>query len=47
MSDPDARALSEIASFQLNRLNDLVKSLHTHQGIKFEAVLHALLERLQ
>lgn len=44
MSDPEARAVSERASFQLNRLNDLVKSLHT-QGIKFEAVLHALRER--
>lgn len=41
MSDPEARAVSERASAQLNRLNDVISHLHT-QGIKFDNVLAAL-----
>jgi elongation factor 3 len=41
MSDPEARAVSERASAQLNRLNDIISHLHT-QGIKFDNVLAAL-----
>lgn len=41
MSDPEARAVSERASAQLNRLHDVISHLHT-QGIKFDNVLTAL-----
>jgi len=41
MSDPEARAVSERASAQLNRLNGIISHLHT-QGIKFDNVLAAL-----
>merc|ERR1719359_1434571 len=45
MSDPEARAVSERASFQLNRLNDLVKSIVT-KGINYDLVLTALKEKV-
>lgn len=41
MSDPEARAVSERASAQLNRLHGVISHLHT-QGIKFDNVLNAL-----
>jgi elongation factor 3 len=41
MSDPEARAVSERASAQLQRLSDVIAHLHT-QGIKFDNVLAAL-----
>jgi len=45
MSDPEARAVSERASFQLNRLNDLVKSIVT-KGINYDLVLTTLKEKV-